>query len=109
VLTLYQSSEFPIFNTSIPGGDVTVSGPHADVAAAHRLGGEDPIAEAKALSNRRHLTPPEARRRYELILAAMAVGGRKQSWVADQLGFSDSNMSRLMRAARRAFSSEAAA
>jgi hypothetical protein len=85
---------------------VTVSGPQAAEADAAP---KDPIAEAKVLSNRRHLTPPEARRRYELILAAMAVGGRKQSWVAEQLGFSDSNMSRLMRAARRAFSSEAAA
>lgn len=85
---------------------MTASGPQAagtDTAAS------DPIAEAKALSGRKHLKPAEARRRYELILLALAVGGRKQSWVADQLGFSDSNMSRLVRAARRTFATEAAA
>lgn len=88
---------------------MTVSGPQAGVTDTAAPTAADPIVEAKALSGKRHLTPAEARRRYELLLAAMAVGGRKQSWVADQLGFTDSNMSRLMRAARRAFSTEVAA
>ncbi len=69
----------------------------------------DPIAAAKALSGRKHLTPAEARRRYAAILAAFAVGGRKQSWVAEQLGFSESNMSRLLRDARRTFATEMSA
>jgi DNA-binding MarR family transcriptional regulator len=69
----------------------------------------DPIAEAKTLSGRKHLTPAEARQRYAAILAALAVGGRKQSWIAEQIGCTDSNMSRLVRAARQALGQEIAA
>jgi hypothetical protein len=87
---------------------VTASGPQAGETTTAVPATADPIAEARALSNRRYLTSADARRRYELILAVLAVGGRKQSWVAGQLGFSDSNMSRLVRAARRTLTTEVA-
>lgn len=59
------------------------------------------IAEARALSGRRHLKPHEARRRYQLILTLAALPGCRQSWIAEQLACSGSNMSRLIKAARR--------
>lgn len=76
-------------------GTATVDrhGEHADAV----------IAEARALSGRRHLNPTEARRRYQLILKLASVPGRKQSWIAEQLQCSGSNMSRLIKAARQAF------
>lgn len=60
------------------------------------------IEEARALSGRPYLTPADARRRYVAILRALAVGGRKHSWIAEQIDCSPSNASRLISAARRA-------
>lgn len=67
----------------------------------------DPIVEeVKALSGRRYLTPAEARRRYALILRWWGAGGRVKSHLAREIECSPSNVSRLVKAAQRAFVSE---
>jgi hypothetical protein len=82
---------------------VTGSIPDASTAV------HDPIAEARELTGRKYLPPKDRRRRYELIGEALAVGGRKHSWLAEQIGCSTSNMSRLIKAAREALAPEGTA
>jgi hypothetical protein len=64
----------------------------------------DPVHEELiALSGHRFLAPDKARRRLELIAKVMSVGGRKNKWLADLIGCSDSNASRLIELAQQAF------
>jgi hypothetical protein len=91
---MYVSQEFPIAKT--------LEDSSVDATSTIQLGGHvDPaIAEVRALSGRKHLKSAEAHRRFRLILDLASVPGRKQSWIAQQIPCSSSNMSRLIKAAR---------
>lgn len=82
---------------------MTTPGPTADTADTCQAEPDPVVEELRALSGHSFLPPEKARRRLELVVKIMAVGGRKNIWLADLIGCSDSNASRLIEAARRAF------